>query len=392
MTMNSAKIGNKPFADRKDPNFITKDSGVKNLSATDEQKLNGQSVEEVLNKAADPNWVDPKKKMRTAGDQNMDKNAFMKLMLTQMKNQDPTNPIQAHEMAAQLAAFTSVEQLQNLNSTIQDMKKEQSPLVNFEALNFIGKSASGDSSEILRQKDDKTHELKFNLPKDASTVSLKIRNSAGETVRVLDLKELKAGANSISWNGQDERGVDAPPDKYQMFIEAKDKMDHKMLAETKFDGTITGVNFSAQGPILIVGNQSIALADVKKIVDSKTVNPDLQKAAKENENNIEAAKKVENKVNELKNNSDSKEVKLGEEKNKIESSSEKLNSSKAEEKKQIDKDRMKKIAEEMAAKEKKDNKSTTAKEELGAGNMTNVSMSRKMAEEVEKGTGKEVTI
>jgi flagellar basal-body rod modification protein FlgD len=334
MTMSSGKIGTKAFAERKDPNFITKESGVKNLSAADEQKLNGQGVEEVLNKIADPNWVDPKKKLRAVGDQQMDKNAFMKLMLTQMKNQDPMNPIEAHEMAAQLASFTSVEQLQNLNSTMQEMKKEQSPVVNFEALNFIGKSASGDSSEILRQKDDKAHEIKFNISKEAATANLKIRNSQGETVRILELKDLKAGSNSFTWNGQDERGVETPPDNYQVFIEAKDKMENKILAETKFDGTITGVNFSAQGPVLIIGNQSIRLADVKKIIDPKiidrgvldpkvldpkVVNPDLQKTTNKSENK-EGAKPI------------------------------------------------------------------------ASGNLGDISMSRKMAEKVEKETGKEVTI
>lgn len=321
MPMNS-KIGAKPFADRKDTNFITKDSGVKNLSAGELQKLNGQGVDEVLNKIADPNWVDPSKKFRSTGESELDKNAFMKLMLTQMKNQDPMNPIQAHEMAAQLAAFTSVEQLQNLNSTMQEMKKEQSPTVNFEALNFIGKSASGDSSEILRQKDDKTHPLKFILPREADTTEIRIRNSQGEVVRTLKLNSLKAGENAVTWNGQDERGMNTPPDNYQMFIEAKDKMGSKILAETKFDGTITGVNFSAQGPILMVGNQSIRLSDVKKIVDPKNANPDLQKAALKTENEIKGA--------------------------------------------------------------------TPAS--VGTGNMKDVAMSRKVAENVEKETGKEITL
>jgi flagellar basal-body rod modification protein FlgD len=385
--MNSGKIGTKAFADRKETNFITKDSGLKNLSATDNEKLNGQSVGEVLNKIADPNWIDPKKKLRTVGDQQMDKNAFMKLMLTQMKNQDPTNPIQAHEMAAQLAAFTSVEQLQNLNSTMQEMKKEQSPTVNFEALNFIGKSASGDSSELLRLKEDKTHEIKFNIPREAAAASVKIRNSQGETVRVLELRDLKAGSNNVNWNGQDERGVDTPPDNYQVFIEAKDKMDNKILAETKFDGTITGVNFSAQGPVLIIGNQSVRLADVKKIVDPRMTNPDLQKTPGENENKVSADTQKEVKAPLMPADAKIEEsAATAQEREKAPGNA----SSKAP--KASDLERMKKITEEMAAKEIKDNKAAVKKDELGNGNLQDVSMSRKVAEKVEKETGKEITI
>jgi flagellar basal-body rod modification protein FlgD len=335
MPVNS-KIGTHAFADRKDMNIITKDSGVKNLSANELQKLNGQGVDEVLNKIADPNWVDPSKKIRTTGEQNLDKNAFMKLMLTQMKNQDPMNPIQAHEMAAQLAAFTSVEQLQNLNTTMQEMKKEQSPTVGFEALNFIGKSASGDSSEILRNKEDKSHALKFILPREAENSEIRIRNSQGEVIRTLSVNNLKAGENEISWNGQDDRGMPTPPDTYQMFIESKDKMGNKILAETKFDGTITGVNFSAQGPILIVGNQSIRLSDVKKIIDPKIANPDLQKTPLKPENETKS----------------------------------------------------------VAPKALVPKAETTAVEKgaMGTGNIENVAMSRKVIEKVEKETGKDVSL
>lgn len=73
----------------------------------------------------------------------MDKDAFMKLMLAQMKHQDPTNPMQSHELAAQLAQFSSVEQLQNLNTTMTDMRNGQKPSESFQALNFIGKAVSG---------------------------------------------------------------------------------------------------------------------------------------------------------------------------------------------------------------------------------------------------------
>ncbi len=282
----------KAFADRKDTNFITKESDVKNYSASDLQKLGEENVGDVLNQIADPQWVDPAKKMRTAGKKELDKDAFMRLMLTQMKYQDPTNPMQAHEMAAQLAAFTSVEQLQNLNTTMDGMKKSQAPLQQFEALNFIGKSVSGDRAQITRVKGDTEHSFQYKLMKDAEDVTLKVQNAQGDVVRSFSHKQLKAGANSIPWNGQDEKGIEQPPGDYTLVVEAKDKAGKTVGVETQFDGVITGVNYTPEGPLLLVGQQTIKLSDVKKIIDPKISTPSQdQKVEKNPENKNQDLKK-----------------------------------------------------------------------------------------------------
>src|SRR5689334_10769007 len=115
------------------------------LKADKDQKLAaGQNpygdkpVGDVLNEIADPNWIDPKKVQREVN-KDLNKDAFFKLMLTQMKNQDPTNPLPSHEMAAQLAQFTSLEQLFNVNSNLEELKKAQTPMSDYQVLNFIGK-------------------------------------------------------------------------------------------------------------------------------------------------------------------------------------------------------------------------------------------------------------
>ena len=287
----------KAYADRRDTNFIEKDSGARTLSANDQKKLGQDNVGDVLNRIADPQWVDPSKKVRAVGDAQLDKDAFMKLMLTQMKHQDPTNPMQAHEMAAQLASFTSVEQLQNLNSTLEQMKKAQAPLQQFEALNLIGKSVSGDSAQLSRVKGDKEHTLQYRLSKDAEKVSVKIRNAQGDIVRSFSLNNQKAGPNSIPWNGQDERGFDQAPGDYSLLIEATDHGEGRVGVETQFDGLITGVNFTNEGPLLIVGNRTVKFSDVKKIVDP-SLKSDVQKI-----NNFE-----KQDLNSTKNNSQNKEA------------------------------------------------------------------------------------
>ena len=271
MAVMGTKLGTKAWGDSRQ-NEITKSSGTQNISAADADKLGGDDVGSVLNKIADPNWVDPSKKIRTTGNDKMDKDAFMKLMLAQMKNQDPTNPLKSHEMAAQLAQFSSVEQMQNMNTTLNDIKNGQKPTENFQALNFIGKAVSGDSAKVSRLKNDKSHELSFALPDDAKSVVVKVRNSSGDIVRKIDLKDLKKGDNSFSWNGQDDKGTVQPVGDYQFLVEATSSAGKKLAVKSEFDGIITGINYSPEGPVLLVGTQSVKLKDVKKIID-----PSLQK-------------------------------------------------------------------------------------------------------------------
>jgi flagellar basal-body rod modification protein FlgD len=268
MTMVGTPIGTKNYVDARPETAVqSKDTGERNLSANDLKMLGEDNVGDLLNKAVDPNWIDPSKKVRTVGSDKMGKDAFMKLMLAQMKNQDPTNPLKSHEMAAQLAQFSSLEQMQNMNTTLEDIKAGQKPAETYQALNFIGKAVSGDSAKVSRMKGDTNHEFIFNLPEDAKEVNIQVKNELGEVVRKFSIKDQKKGENSFTWNGKDERDLNANVGEYTFSIEAKSSIGAKINVKTDFDGVITGVNYTPEGPVLLVGNQTVKLKDVKKIVD-----------------------------------------------------------------------------------------------------------------------------
>jgi len=246
-----------------------KSDGAQTMSATDKEKyFDGESVGDTANKLADPNWVDTSKKMRTVGNNELGKDAFMNLLLTQMKNQDPTNPLKSHEMAAQLAQFTSLEKLNNINDGIDKLRKDNQPDHNFQALAFIGKTVTMDNSKITHTEEAETHDLRFTLPQDAQKATLEIKDANGNTIRKMELKNLKAGPNSIVWNGKTEEGAGSPKGDYTLGVEAVGSNGRKLFVQTKADGVITGVNFTAHGAQLLMGKQVISLADVKSISDS----------------------------------------------------------------------------------------------------------------------------
>jgi flagellar basal-body rod modification protein FlgD len=246
-----------------------KSDGAQNLSATDRAKaLGDDSIGDVLNKVADPNYVDPTKKPRAVGNNELGKDAFMSLLLTQMKNQDPTNPLKSHEMAAQLAQFTSLEKLNNINEGINGLRKDQQPSHNFEALSFIGKTISTDNSKVSHMEKDAHHDVRFDLPGDAQTLSIQVKDAEGKVVRTIEYKNMKAGKNQVNWNGMTDDGSGAAPGEYTLSFNAVGSNGHKLFVETKTEGVISGVNFTPAGPQLLVGKQVINMADVKSISDS----------------------------------------------------------------------------------------------------------------------------
>lgn len=241
--------------------------GTKTMSAVDEQKVLGgkEDLGEVLNKIADPNWVDPKKARRVGNDE-LDKDAFLKLFLAQLKNQDPTNTMDSHELAAQLAQFTSLEKLNSIDEGISALGEKNKAPQNFEVLSMVGRTVSGDSSKIIRTDSKQQHEIAFNLAANADVAEVSIRNATGQEVRKIELRGLKQGPNKYDWDGRLENGTPAKEGDYNVVITAKNGAQ-KIHAETKFQGRVTGVNFTGQGPVLMLGNQSVRLSEVKGIVD-----------------------------------------------------------------------------------------------------------------------------
>lgn len=226
----------------------------------------GKDLGTYLNEIADPNYVPPEK-TRKVGNNQLDKDAFFKLMLAQVKNQDPINPMKSDQMAAQLAQFTSLEQLMNVNEKLDKLTQTQTPITQYQALNFIGKSVAADTSKVIRGVGDKTHDLRFILPRDVAKARVSIKDSTGQEVRSYDLANLKKGENKVTWNGLDANASATRAGEYYFEVNAEGGRGEKVAAMTNFRGRVTGVNYGTDGVILLVGDQTIRLKDVSKIED-----------------------------------------------------------------------------------------------------------------------------
>ncbi|RME15754.1 MAG: hypothetical protein D6797_05995 [Bdellovibrio sp.] len=268
--MISIKGGTQTWSSAKQESSL-KGSNKEILSADEKEKyFGGKDLGEILNKVADPNWIPPSKRKRQVGNNALDKDAFLKLFLAHLKNQDPTNPMQSHEMAAQLAQFTSLEKLENIDGGIKEIVRsnQAKQKSGFEALSLIGRVVSGDTSKIIRSSSDEVHEVTFKLPHQAKSGKAQIFDENQNLIKEYNLSNLKSGENSIEWDGKDSNGTPVKSGLYKVKIEAIGSNNKKLAVETKFQGRVTGVNYTPQGPVLLIGKKAVKLSDVKKISDA----------------------------------------------------------------------------------------------------------------------------
>jgi Flagellar hook capping protein len=199
----------------------------------------------------------------------MGKDDFMKLMIAQLQNQDPLNPADGTEFAAQLAQFSSLEQLQNLNTSMTNSVNANYTLAqsinNTMSATLIGNEVkvSGNSFGYTGQE---SINLGYNIPKTAASVTIKIYDSSGKLVNTIKASDVDAGDQKVAWDFKNSIGNTVAQGKYTYTVDATSNSGDT-LTTTKFVyGTITGVRYTEDGTKLLVDGTEYALADILEVL------------------------------------------------------------------------------------------------------------------------------
>jgi flagellar basal-body rod modification protein FlgD len=206
----------------------------------------------------------------TSSSSTLDKNAFLKLMIAQLKNQDPLDPLDGTEYSAQLAQFSSLEQLTNLNDSMTQSINANYLLTqsinNTLIATLVGSDVKVSGSKIDYSGQDSI-ELSYNLPSNASEAYVNIYNSDGTLVRTISCDNLNSGESKLSWDFTDNNGNKLPEGSYTAEIKAKDSATGNDLEASLFKyGSIDAVKFSDNGTILVVDDMEYQLSDVVEIL------------------------------------------------------------------------------------------------------------------------------
>jgi flagellar basal-body rod modification protein FlgD len=194
----------------------------------------------------------------------MGKDDFIKLMSAQLKHQDPMSPMKNEAMAAQLAQFSSLEQMVNVNTNLEKMTAAQKPAENVLAASLIGKRVMTDSSKFLLQKGAQP-EMKFDLPADAQTVNVSVVDAKGEIIREFELGTMAKGAQSIRWDGKNGKNQDAVPGEFTYRVNAADISNKQLKVENTTSGLVSGVSFEGGKALLLVDGKKIPMDSVGRI-------------------------------------------------------------------------------------------------------------------------------
>ncbi len=163
------------------------------------------------------NWLQAKTVERKAK-QNLDKNDFMNLFLTQMSHQDPINPMDSGSMMAQLSQLGSMEQLQKLNKGMQQLNATDKNIQELQSVNLLNHDVSVAKPQ-LQLENGLASPLHYTLPDHAKEVHIAIRRKDGSLVRQDRLKDMPAGRQEYVWNGQNSKNIRMEDGQYDVSLE-----------------------------------------------------------------------------------------------------------------------------------------------------------------------------
>lgn len=196
---------------------------------------------------------------------NLGKDEFLKLLVAQLANQDPLNPMDDKEFIAQLAQFSSLEQQIAANKSLEMLAIGQTALANSQITDLIGKKVRVQTMSMEIDKDGEAPDFNFELRGNAASIQIKVYSDTGDLVRTIDVGSRQAGKHNVEWDGLDNEGNPVTPGEYHIKVEAVDEMDEAVSVTTESFGTVTGVIFDKGYAELLVGDIRVRPGDVLEI-------------------------------------------------------------------------------------------------------------------------------
>lgn len=198
--------------------------------------------------------------------------SFLTLLVAQLKNQDPTNPMQNNELTTQLAQISTVSGIEKLNTTLGSVSGQIDNSQSLQAANLIGHGVMIPGTTILAGTSTTdgtsttTTPFGVELQQAADKVTATITDSTGAVVRTIDIGELKAGVHTFTWDGSLTDGTKAPNGSYKVAISASSGTTQLVAQPLQF-ALVQGVIKSSDGNKLDLGTSgTTTLDEVRQII------------------------------------------------------------------------------------------------------------------------------
>ena len=199
----------------------------------------------------------------SAADVKATKDNFLKLLVTQMKYQDPMNPMDSAQMTSQIAQLNTVEGINQLNATVSNLQASLMASQSMQSASLIGKTilADGNSISLLNGSAN----LSMRLEGAAESVVIDVINASGRIIKSTDLGANAAGIKSFTWDGSTNEGGVAPNGQYTFQVNAK-KLNQTVAVTPLIQATVSGVELTSAGPQLSLNNgTNIAMSTIRGV-------------------------------------------------------------------------------------------------------------------------------
>ncbi|MDI3362470.1 flagellar hook assembly protein FlgD [Lelliottia sp. V106_10] len=199
--------------------------------------------------------------------------SFLTLLVAQLKNQDPTNPMQNNELTTQLAQISTVSGIEKLNTTLGSVSGQIDNSQSLQAASLIGHGVMIPGTTILAgtsgaegSSTTTTTPFGVELQQPADTVTATITNKDGVVVRTIDIGDLKAGVHTFTWDGSLTDGTTAPNGSYKVAISASNGSTQLVAQPLQF-ALVQGVTRGSDGNKLDLGTSgTTTLDEVRQII------------------------------------------------------------------------------------------------------------------------------
>jgi len=193
---------------------------------------------------------------------------FLKLLVTQLNNQDPLNPMENAELTSQLAQMSTVSGIEKLNSTLSGLVSQTGSNQVLQAASLIGFNVLSPGNTLHTNApedgaDPAVQAFAVQLPGTAAEVQIKIVDASGKTVRTIDAGAMTEGVNAVTWDGKDELGSAVPAGSYTFTVAAANGGTAVSSTALTF-AQVAAVKQGDSGVTLeLATGQSIGLSDVR---------------------------------------------------------------------------------------------------------------------------------
>ncbi|MBK6958809.1 MAG: flagellar hook assembly protein FlgD [Nitrosomonas sp.] len=188
---------------------------------------------------------------------------FLKLLVTQMKNQDPLKPLDNAEVTSQLAQISTVSGIDKLNTTLKLLSSDYEDSQSIEATAMIGRDAFVPGRSIQLEKNAAIAGIELAQPVDGLKVT--ISDSHGVAIRNIDLKAHPAGISKIGWDGETDSGAKAADGEYTFEVSAT-QGGKDIKVNTLALGSVNSISNGEQGTLLDMGKLGlVSLSDIKQV-------------------------------------------------------------------------------------------------------------------------------